>query len=122
MSSRLKDRKNKLREESDKFEESLGEEFDEFAEKAFNIGQKAIIIGGGALVTYLIVRALLGNDDKKNEKESEVREKIIVQSSPKSIFFKSLTDKASLVLLELAREFILNIIKKLPEEDAEKDI
>ncbi len=122
MSSRLKDRKNKLREESDKFEESLSGEFDEISEKAFDIGKKALIIGGGALISFLIVRAIVGKSSKETDKESELQERIIVKSSPKNVFLKSLSDKASLVLLELARELIISTVKKMPEEDAEKDI
>lgn len=112
MSSNLENKKARLLEESDKFEDSLNEEFSDFSDKAVDLAEKVLIIGGGALISYLIVRMILGKD---REEEGGIRERVIVKSSsPENVFLKSLTDKAALVLLELAREYIVKFIKDLP--------
>lgn len=117
MSTNLENKKARLLEESDKIEDSLNEEFSEFSEKAVEIAEKALIIGGGALVSYLVVRMIVGRN-KKDEEEEGVRERIIVKSStPGNVFLKSLTDKAALVLLELAREMIVKFLKDLPDKN-----
>lgn len=117
MSSNLKNKKTKLQEESDRFEDSLNEEFSEFSDKAIDLAEKVLVIGGGALLSYLIVRMILGKD--KTEEDTEgIRDRIIIKSSsPKNIFLKSLTDKAALVLLELAREVIVKFLKDLPDKN-----
>jgi len=117
MSSRLQNKKAKLIEESDKFEESLNEEFSEFSEKAFDLGGKILAIGGGALISYLIVKAIVGKDENNGTDDNQVKERIIVKSSAQNIFLKSLTDKTALVLLELARELIIKFLKDLPEKN-----
>ena len=117
MSTNLENKKARLIEESDKFEDSLNEEFSEFSEKAVEFAEKALIIGGGALVSYLIVRMILGKNKNDEEREG-VRERIIVKSTtPGNVFLKSLTDKAALVLLELARELIVKFLKDLPDKN-----
>ncbi len=117
MSSDLENKKAKLIEESDKFEDSLNEEFSEFSDKAIDLAEKALIIGGGALVSYLIVRMILGKDKKEEDLEG-LHERVMVRSSSaKDVFLKSLTDKAALVLLELAREVIVKFLKDIPNKD-----
>jgi hypothetical protein len=117
MSSGLKNRKAKLLEESDQYEDSLNEEFAEFSEKAINLAEKVLIIGGGALLSFLIVKAILGKDKEEDEEDERIQERIIVKSSPQQIFMQGLMNKSVLVLLELAREMIINLIKNLPEKD-----
>ena len=117
MSSSLKDKKAKLLEESDQFEESLNEEFSEFSDKAVNLAEKVLIIGGGALLSYLLVKTILGKDKKEQDEEGKIHERIIVKSSPQQVFLRSLMDKSVLVLLELAREVIIKFLKEQPEKD-----
>jgi len=117
MSSDLENKKSKLLEESEKFEDSLNEEFSEFSDKAVDLAEKVLVIGGGALISYLLVRMILGKD-KKEEGQEGIRERIIVKSgSTGNVFLRSLTDKAALVLLELAREMIVKFLRDLPEKD-----
>jgi len=117
MSTNLENKKARLLEESDKFEDSLNDEFSEFSEKAVDLAEKALIIGGGALVSYLVVRMIVGNREKDEEGEG-IRERVVVKSAtPGNVFLKSLTDKAALVLLELAREVIVKFLKDLPDKD-----
>lgn len=122
MSTNLKDKKEKLQEESDKFEESLNEEFSEVTEKVKSLAAKFLVIGGGALISYLIVKAILGKDKEEKEEEGKVREKIIIKSTPQSIFFKSLSDKAALVVLELAREMLVKFLSRSEKDEEEENI
>jgi hypothetical protein len=117
MSSNIENKKARLQEESDKFEDSLSEEVSEFSDKAVELAEKALIIGGGALLSYLVVRMILGKNQHDEEKEGG-RERIVIKSSSHGdVFLKSLTDKAVLVLLELAREVIVKFLKDLPDKD-----
>ncbi len=122
MNSKLRERRSKLLKDSGKFEESLNEEFDDFTNKASSFAGRALLIGGSALLSYFIVRAIVGGKKKDESDNEDVKEKIIIKSTPQSIFFKSLSDKAALVLLELAREMVYNIIKNLPEKNDKGDL
>jgi hypothetical protein len=117
MSSSLKDKKAKLHEESDQYEESLNEEFSEFSEKAVDLAGKALIIGGAALVSYLVVKAILGKDKKEENEEDRVQERIIIKESPQQVLIKSLMNKSVLVLLELGREVLIKFLREIPEKD-----
>ncbi|MBR9998015.1 MAG: hypothetical protein KFF73_03545 [Cyclobacteriaceae bacterium] len=118
MNSKLEDKKAKLQEQSEKIEDSLSEEFSIFSDKAADLAGKILIIGGGALFSYLIVKMILGKDKKVKKNGEGIRERVIVQaSSPKYIFFRSLSDKAALVLLELAREMVVRYLKELPSKN-----
>ncbi len=116
MSSSLQKKKAKLLKESDKIEESLNEEFSEFSEKAFNLGGKILAIGGGALISYFIVKAIIGKDENDTT-DDRIKERIIVKSSAQNTIIRSLTDKAALVILEIARELIVRFLKDLPERN-----
>jgi hypothetical protein len=124
MNSKLENKKARLQEESEKFEDALTDEFSEFSEKAADLAGKILIIGGGALLSYLIVKMIVGKGGKEEKSErsgGDGREEKVHRyypaTSAKYLFFRSLSDKAALVLLELAREMIVKYVKDLPLKD-----
>lgn len=117
MNAELENKKARLKEESEKFEDALTEEFSEFSEMAGDLMKKVLIIGGGALVSYLLIKMILGKDKKDyGEEKGSTKERIYVPAttSAKTIFFRSISDKMALILLELAREMIVKFLKETP--------
>lgn len=127
MNSQLENKKARLQEESAKYEDALSEEFSEFSEKAADLAGKILIIGGGALLSYLIVKMILGKGGKeekgerseqdRNQGKGEKVYRYYPATSAKYLFMRSLTDKVALVLLELAREMIVKYVKDVPSND-----
>ena len=118
MNSKLDQKKTRLKEESERFEDALSEEFSEFSDKLAELAKRVLIIGGGALISFMVVKMLMGKDKKQDKNENNNNQMPVYGSSrsAKSIFFRSLSDKAALILLEIAREMIVKYFNDIKVE------
>lgn len=115
MSNKIEDRKHELLKTSNDFERSLNDDITNLSESATQWGGRLLLIGGAMLISYLGVRAIIG---KKREEDSlSISEAKITRTQHRNILLKSLSDKAALVLLALAREYIVNLLSEQREED-----
>jgi hypothetical protein len=115
MSSKIEDKKNKLLKASDNFEEELSRDLTKVTETATEWGGKILLIGGAMLLSYLGVRTIISkNKDATETSEVDTKSSRI---EARNIIFKSLSDKAALVLLALIREYIIEILNDSPEKN-----
>jgi hypothetical protein len=114
MSSKIEERKNRLLKASDEYEELINEDITIVSDFAREWGGKLLLIGGAFLISYLGVRAIIRKKhDEGGEKEMENRSSRL---QARNIMIKSLSDKAALVLLALAREYIVKLLSDTSEE------
>ena len=124
MNSKLEHKKARLQEESARFEDALSEEVSEFSEKAADLAIKILIIGGGAILSYLIVKMIVGKGGKEEKNKNggkggkaEKIQRYYPASSTKYLIMRSLSDKVALIILELAREMIVKYVKDQPSRN-----
>ncbi len=121
MSKSYEDRRAELLASSEKYEEAFSKDLKVVTESATDWAGKLFAIGGGMFLSYLLIKQIVGKD--KTSKDSQVAK--LYEKNTKvvtsSIILKSLTDKAALILLELARQYIVKLLTKLPEKDVAQD-
>jgi len=121
MSNSYEDKKAKLKASSEKYEAAFTKDLTAVTESATDWAGKLFAIGGGMLLSYLLIKQIIGKD--KGGKDVQVAELHEKKSGVETanILLKSLTDKAALIVLELARQYIVKLLANLPEKDVEKD-
>ena len=117
----MKKKKAELQASSEKYEKAFSKDLTAVTESATDWAGKIFAIGGGMIVSYFLVKQIIGKD--KSDKGSQVTE--MYEKSTKvntaNIVLKSLADKAALIVLELARQYIVKLLANLPEQDDKKD-
>lgn len=114
MSNKIKEKKHRLLKTSDDYEEILNENITVVSETAREWGGKILLIGGVMILSYLGVRAIIGK--KKHKYTTDEIEFKSSRTEARNIFIKSLSDKAALVLLAIAREYIVKLLKDKSDE------
>jgi hypothetical protein len=114
MSNKIEEKKHRLLKASDEFEEILNEDITMVSEAVREWGGKILLIGGALLISYLGVRTIIGK--KKYKHTAAGIEHKSSRTEARNIFIKSLSDKAALVLLAIAREYIVKLLKDTSDE------
>jgi len=114
MSNRIEDKKNRLLKASGELEDIINKDLSVVSETASEWGGKILLIGGAMLLSYLAVRTIISK--KREEKEMPEPDTKATRNEARNIFIKSLSDKAALVLLALAREYIVQLLNDSSEE------
>ena len=110
MRNKIEEKKQRLLKASDDYENLINQDITVISDTAREWGGRLLIIGGALIVSYLGVRAILGKR-KARHGESEVEIKSMGKRTW-DVLIKSLSDKAALVLLEIAREYIVKLISE----------
>ena len=112
MRNKIEEKKQRLLQASDDFEDLINEDITIISDTAREWGGRLLIIGGALIISYLGVRAIVG---KRKFSHKEGEGEVAIRSSgrrARDVLIKSLSDKIALVLLEIAREYIVKLISE----------
>ena len=117
-----KDKKELLQIQSEVFKRNIEKEVDKIASHAEEMGKKVLVIGGALLLGYYLVKAFTAapeNEKGKGKKKKSAGDQEYQTESTSSVvksIVTNLADQASLFLLTLAREKLLDYIDRVIEE------
>ncbi len=122
-----KDKKEHLQIQSEVFKRNIENEVDKIASHAEEVGKKVLVIGGALLLGYYLVKALTAPQEKesgKGKKKKSTGDQEYQTESTGSVvknIVANLADQATLFLLTVAREKLLEYIDKVIQEK-EQDV
>lgn len=115
-----KDKKEQLQIQSEEFKRNIENEVDKIASHAEEVGKKVLVIGGALLLGYYLVKALTATPENEKGKKKGLSVDQKRHDEPAGSIVKSIVtniaDQATLFLLTLAREKLLEYIDKVIEE------
>jgi hypothetical protein len=106
----------KLEKISNEQQEALENDIEIISEKGKTVAINALFIVGGLALSYLLFKAIAGEDKSKNKKikgdQESVKKENVESSSFVNEIAQTLGREAAIIFLELAREKLSNYLKK----------
>ena len=114
----INDRIAILERQSDLLREAIDQDLHETRERAINIGKMALIVGGGVVLSMIVVKSFFGHKNEEGQTQSRPR----VYHRFRDQIGSELSNRAALFFLGLAQEKLMSYLQPNKENDENPDV
>ncbi len=108
----MADRKAQLSQATEKYKKAIENQVVDLRANAGKIGKNALVIGGVLLVSYAVVRLLVGKEKTKKIEEQEKRFLPVAAVKKESRIVSMIKQQIALFLLGIAKQRIAEFLEK----------
>jgi hypothetical protein len=114
----INDRIAALERQSDLLREAIDQDLKETRERVIDIGKMALIVGGGVVLSMIVLKSFFGNKNEEGQAQSRPR----VYHRFRNQIGSELSNRAALYFLGLAQEKLMSYLQPNRENDENPDV
>jgi hypothetical protein len=114
----INDRIADLERQSDLLREAIDQDIEQTRKRAIDIGKMALIVGGGVVLSMIVLKSFFGNKNEEVQAQSRPR----VYHRFRNQIGSELSNRAALYFLGLAQEKLMSYLQPNRENDENPDV